>query len=580
MWREDGITDRIGKVTMDAVVHGLLDEAAEKSPDALALVDDCYELTYADWRRISLHLAKGLQSMGVRKGDIVGAYVGKNFLLPVLFTAVSRIGAQFMALVPGWPEQTRERTFDRWQRKFVVMEEDERWSDMELPDCDCWRIRGESVLEGAEVPYSLPEVSSDDAFYLNVTSASTGLPKVASTTHARLLANTAGVCEALDLGRDDVHLSLFGVIGHPHEIFMRGLFLGGKTVLTESPYPRTIIQKVSAYGVTTLMGLPPQFEGIARLCSRADADLGSLRFGEAGGMHFSDDFSKRFRERTGVGIVPVWGSTETSGVVLAGEPSRSGFTRVVPGYEIELRSVGEGGPDEEPTQPGAAIDQGELWVRGRGVVESYHGDRVETQQSFRDGWYRTGDLFRREGDGRLVFLGRRGGLIKSAGLKVYPLEVELALLKHPDVADVCVVGTVHPSRGEVPAAYTIPRPGSTLSAAQLRQFLRPILAEHKVPRIFHMVAALPRTPNGKIDRKAVGNADILPDYRGEILRTDVELVRLLNHRVSLLEAIEGGFDPAWVQNQVENAVGHNPGPMPDSLVQEIFRYLTGTLEKR
>ncbi|MBN1434994.1 hypothetical protein JW921_09550, partial [Candidatus Fermentibacterales bacterium] len=166
------------------------------------------------------------------------------------------------------------------------------------------------------------------------------------------------------------------------------------------------------------------------------------------------------------------------------------------------------------------------------------------------------------------------------GLKVYPLEVELALLLHPDVAEACVVGAVHPGRGEVPAAYLIPRAGEVLSAARLRQFLRPILADHKIPRVFHFVSALPRTPSGKIDRRAVGKEEALPDYKGEVLRTDVELIRILNHRAELMDALEGGFDPAWVQSQVENAVGHNPGPAADSIVEEIVRHIISTLGKR
>ncbi|MBN1433999.1 acyl--CoA ligase, partial [Candidatus Fermentibacterales bacterium] len=387
------------------VIHDLLDEAAARIPDAVALVDDDYEITFSDWRRVSLHLAKSLQSMGVHKGDIVGAYLGKTLLLPCLFTAVSRLGAQFMALVPGWPEQTYSRTFGRWPRRFVVVESD-RCRDVYC-DTEWSSLTRASVLDGSETPYSLPEVSPEDVVYLNITSASTGQPKVASTTHRHLIANTRGVCEALEMAADDVHMSLFGVIGHPHELFARGLFLGGKTVLTESPYPRSVIQRVSAQRVTALMGLPPQLEGISRLYRRADADLSSLRFAEAGGMHFSQLLCERFQERTGVPIRSVWGSTETSGVVLIGDPGRTGFDRVVPGYEVEIRKTEEVVAGSEH---GVSPETGELWVSGEGVVAGYHGDRAETAESFREGWYRTGDIFKREG-GRLVFLGRRGGLI-------------------------------------------------------------------------------------------------------------------------------------------------------------------------
>jgi acyl-CoA synthetase (AMP-forming)/AMP-acid ligase II len=404
-----------------------------------------------------------------------------------------------------------------------------------------------------------------------VTSASTGQAKIAATTHRQLLVNTAGVCNALGLTADDVHLSLFGVIGHPHELFMRGLWLGGSTVLTEHTYPRNILEMIAEGGVTALMGLPPQLDSIGRLCSRDDIDISSLRIAEAGGMHVSAGMMELFMERTGVDLVPVWGSTETSGVVLLGEPGSEVFTGAVDGYTLEIRD-----PDGIPLEGDA---RGELWVSGEGVVSRYLGDRSATSENLPDGWYRTGDLFLRE-EGKLRFLGRRGGLIKAAGLKVYPLEVELAILLHPDVDDVCVVGTDHPARGEIASAFILLRPGREVSASAMRYFLQSHLDEHKIPRMFSFVHTLPRTPGGKIDRKAVGKRETEPDYRGEILRSDVELVRLLCLRADLMDRIDTGFDPTWVQEQVDNAIGHNPGPVPDGLLREIIMDIVNTLGKR
>lgn len=554
----------------ELTIHQLLDIAAEKSPESIAIVDDRTMLTFADWQRLSLHLAKGLQGMGVKKGDIVGAYVGKNVLFPCIFTAVSRVGGLFMVLDPKWPEMVFQRTFGRWRRRFIITEEEQKHS----PGClsiETWVVNTDNILSGSEVPYSLPEVKPDDIVYLNITSGSTGIPKCAATSHKNLVVNTKGVCRALKLTRKDVHMSLFGMIGHPHELFMRGLFLRGKTVLSESPYPRTILQIMSHHKVTTLMGLAPQLENLARLFSRSDVNSGEVRFVEAGGMHLSDDFIRRFEDRTGVPLFTVWGSTETSGVVLIGEPGREGFSKVVDGYTIQIRE-----PEEKLSDTDNA---GEMWISGKGVVGEYLGDRFSTTENFQEGWYRTGDIFRSEED-RFYFLGRRGGLIKSAGLKVYPLEVELALLKHHDIIDVCVVGAVHPARGEVPAAYIVQRPGKSLFPAALRIYLRSILSQHKIPKIYHFVSGLPRTPNGKIDRKAVGKVEVLPDYRGELLRTDVELIRLLNFRAKLFESIGGGFDATWVQDQVENVLGHNPGPLSDSLAEEMIRFIISTFGKR
>ena len=96
----------------------------------------------------------------------------------------------------------------------------------------------------------------------------------------------------------------------------------------------------------------------------------------------------------------------------------------------------------------------------------------------------------------------------------------------------------------------------------------------------NFVHGLPRTANGKIDRKAVGTREIAPDYRSELLRSDVELVRLINQRAELMNLIGGGYDPTWVDEQVDNAVGHNAGPVPDSSIRDIIRFIVSELGKK
>ncbi len=553
-------------------IHDLLESGASRHPDRQALRDDTGSLTWREWWQASTHLAGILARSGMGSGDIAGVLTARNMNLPVSFVAISILGARFIALNPKWPPQDRERIFERWPETFVLSAGGR--FDTELWSCDSERIIVFDIDEigKSDGPaFDRPDVDGNFEVYLNVTSASTGQAKVAATTHRQLIANTGGVCETLGLVCDDVHMSLFGVIGHPHELFMRGLWLGGCTVLTEHIYPRNILSMLAEGGVTALMGLPPQLDSIGRLCSRDDVDLSSLRLAEAGGMHVSTAMMELFMERTGVDLFPVWGSTETSGVVLTGEPGGAGFTRIVNGYTVQIRD-----------HDGKSLEgdsRGELWIAGGGVVDRYLGDRSATAENLPGGWYRTGDLFEREGD-LLRFLGRRGGLIKAAGLKVYPLEVELAILRHPDVDDVCVVGIDHPVRGEIAAAYILPRPGREMSAAGMRYFLQSHLDEHKIPRVFSFVRALPRTPSGKMDRKAVGKRETEPDYRGEILRSDVELVRLLSIRADLVDRIAGGFDPTWVQEQIDNAIGHNPGPISDGLLREIMMDIINSFGKR
>ncbi len=551
-------------------IHSLLQQAVGEYPEKIAIYDDSRSITYKEWHNISLNIAAIMKDAGIREGSVVGGVFTCSAFLPCVFIAVSMLGARMVSLNTAWPEQDRKRVFDRWSDRFIVAEQGtsipiEEWKDVERI------VVGSSIYHNPPALLDLPEVQPDEVVYLNVTSGSTGVAKVALTTHAQLVANTAGVCSTLGLTRNDVHLSLFGVFGHPHELFMRGLYLSGTTVLTEKRYPRDLLHTISKRGVTALMALPPQFISLLRLWGRSDTDMSRMRIAEAGGMYVSREFAEKFQSDTGVDLIPVWGSTETAGVALVGESDSDGFTRIVDGYSVRIadsdgRTADDGG-------------SGELLISGDAVVDAYAGERAFSEEAFCDGWYHTGDIFKKE-KGTLKFLGRRGGLIKAVGLKVYPLEVELAILKHPSVADVCVVGDDHPKRGEMPVAYVIARPGFELGVSDLKEFLKGRIDDHKIPRKILIVAGLPRTPSGKIDRKSVGTREVKPDHRSELLRSDVELVRLLNHRADLMRKIGGGFDPNWVDDQEDNAVGHNPGPISDSSIRELIRFIIGEFGKR
>jgi len=553
---------------MPGTVHELLEKRASGTPDRIALEDDQRELSYADWWRVSRHIASLLQKSGVKRGYVVGVVSQRSSFLPCAFVAVSMLGAKFVSHNPEWSSQERVRVFSRWPDRLVLT-----MDGVGLVSCDDEKtlVLNDDIYTGSESPVGIPILQDSEEFYYNVTSASTGQAKIAPTTHYQLLANTDGVTSTMGLTSDDVHMSIFGVFGHPHELFMRGLYLGGKTVLTEHSYPRDLLHTISRTGVTALMALPTQYISLLHLWNRSDAGLSYVRIAESGGMYVSDEFMVNFTGNTGVKFIPVWGSTETSGVGLVGENGVQGFTSIVKGYKVELRNLS-----------GVRVKgngSGELWISGPGVVSRYLGDRPQTEEAFLDGWYRTGDMFRQE-DGKLVFLGRRGGLIKAAGLKVYPLEVELAILKHPSIVDACVVGRDHPTRGEMPSAYIVTKHGSELTIPGMRAFLRQYLDEYKIPRLINFVHGLPRTANGKIDRKAVGTREMVPDYRGELLRSDVELVKLVNQRAELMNSIGKGFDPAWVDDQLDNALGHNAGPVPDSSMKDIIRFIISELGKR
>jgi long-chain acyl-CoA synthetase len=233
---------------------------------------------------------------------------------------------------------------------------------------------------------------------------------------------------------------------------------------------------------------------LLRLPASSDNPLAGLRVAESGGMHVPTALADGLAARFGVSILPVWGSTETTGVALAMRPGETYAScclgRPVPGYDVRVeREDGEETANGEP---------GELVVSGPGVCPGYFGEISLPEFRLHKGRFRTGDIVVREADGRFYFAGRQSMLLKVGGMKVFPVEIEEALRTHPDVAEVIVIPVADNLRGEVAKAVVVPKPGAHLDVLQLRHHLSGRLHRLKMPRIIEIRDALPRTPGGKI----------------------------------------------------------------------------------
>jgi fatty-acyl-CoA synthase len=196
-----------------------------------------------------------------------------------------------------------------------------------------------------------------------------------------------------------------------------------------------------------------------------------------------------------VPVLQVYGSTETCPVAvytrLGGDLTRAGSTGL-PGLCCEAMVIDDAGAELPPEAPG------EIAVRGPNVFFEYWGNTAATREVLRDGWFRTGDIGRRDADGYFFVHDRKKNMIISGGENIYPAEVERVLLEHPDVADCGVIGRPDAKWDEVPVAYVIPRAGCRADAEALTAHLLTHLARFKVPREFVFVEDLPRTALGKV----------------------------------------------------------------------------------
>lgn len=501
----------------------LLARAARLWPDKPALLGLERSYTWAELDAEVNRAAALLAVAGIGPGDPVAMLLTKRPEVVVAFFACARVGAIYVPVnFKLHPDQVLDQFRVAGVNAAVVEPQFEsllRHLLSALPDprrlfyVDGPPRHGGGDWSAPVPPWSGPhEAQADDVVYFNYTSGSTGRAKGAPTSHRQINENAAATAEGLGFQADDVYLGMFSVFAHPHELFHRSLLFGGAFVVAETLNPRVAADVIARHRVTWTMGVPSFYEMLLDFRDAHGGDYSSLRVLEAGGAFVTPETLERMETAFKTRFLPVWGSTETTGVglgMLANGPRRPGSTgKPIPGYEI--RVVGEDGQPVGPDEPG------ELCIRGEAVVKGYVNQPAETAEQFTDGWYQTRDLVRVDADGFVFFAGRRSEMLKIGGIRVFPQEIEMVLAQHPDVRGVVVVRAEERLRGEVARAVVSLVPGSTLDVRQVQAYCRDRMANYKVPRIVEFWAEVPKLPNGKIDKKAVLAAPVDPkrDDRG------------------------------------------------------------------
>jgi long-chain acyl-CoA synthetase len=223
----------------------------------------------------------------------------------------------------------------------------------------------------------------------------------------------------------------------------------------------------------------------------------NLRIASAGGAALPVEVHKNFQQKFGVTILEGYGLSETSPVASFsphGEPVRVGSIGVpIPGVEMKL--IDPDSWDEVEWTPDAV---GEIAIKGHNIMKGYYQRPEATDEAIRDGWFRSGDLARRDEDGWYYIVDRSKDMIIRGGYNVYPREIEEVLMTHPDVSLAAVIGVPHDSHGEEIKAYVILEDGATLTEDELVAWGKEQMASYKYPRLVQFVPSLPMTATGKI----------------------------------------------------------------------------------
>ena len=343
-------------------------------------------------------------------------------------------------------------------------------------------------------------VDPDDIAVLLYTSGTTGFPKGAMISHRNTLFNVSSCRATLSYREDDVGLltlPLFHVTGLNSQLV--ALLACGGTVVLQKEYDTTrMLELLTRHRATALFFVPAIYKLITLREDLGRFDLSTVRVAAYGGAPMAPETIVALGRIMPGELHNCYGLTECSslGTVLPAENALSHAESVgkpVPGTRAEIR-----GPDGKPLPPGAI---GELYLRGPHIVKGYFNAPEKTAEAIRDGWLRTGDVARIDGDGFVYILDRAKDMINRGGEKIYSLEVENVLSTCPGVAEAAVFGIPHPVFGEVPAARLVPLPGATIDPGKVRDYCRARLADYKVPVQVEVADRIPRNPGGKVLKK-------------------------------------------------------------------------------
>ncbi|MGW3178431.1 long-chain fatty acid--CoA ligase [Kitasatospora sp. NPDC001119] len=303
------------------------------------------------------------------------------------------------------------------------------------------------------------------------------------------------------------HVQAWGI---PHAAFMSGANL---LMPDRFLQPKPMAEMIAAVRPTVSAAVPTIWAGLLGELDAGDYDTSSLRMVVIGGSACPPSLMKAYEERHGIRVLHAWGMTETSPLGSFAQPP-GGLTpeqewpyRITQGIfpaSVEARLIGPGGE----RMPHDGVSAGELEVRGPWIAGAYYGgagqDPVRPDDKFsEDGWLRTGDVGTITADGYLTLTDRAKDVIKSGGEWISSVELENALMAHPDVAEAAVVAVPDEKWGERPLATVVLCPGATAGLKELRAFLGERIASWQLPERWSIVESVPKTSVGKFDKKVI-----------------------------------------------------------------------------
>ncbi len=483
-----------------------------------ALTGPAGSCTYAELSALSNRVGNALIELGVQAHERVLLALADSAEFVATWYAVQKIGAvtaevytflqpkdymYYLDYTAATVVVVDAGTLDRMREALAATRGRARLLVVAAPESDLrdGEVSFDALVSRQTADLEAAPIAQDDIAIWKFTTGSTGKPKACvHTAHSPVFSHQAYARGVLDIRPEDVVLPVpklfFGYARDLAALFPFGVGATG-VIFAERTTPELIFELIARYRPTILVNVPTMMQAMLDHPDAAAQDLSCLRLCTSAGEALPEPLHRRWNEAFGIEVLDGIGSSEAYHIYISNRPGRvrpGSIGEVVPGYQGEV--VDDAG---RPLPDGQI---GKLWVRGESAALMYWQDAAASADTYADGLVMSGDLVERDVAGYFTYRGRVDDLLKVGGIWVAPAEIERCIAGHPDVVE-CAVVAAERDGLTFGQAWVVLKPASAASPEALQGFVRERLAPHKVPREVHLVAALPRTGSGKVDRSAL-----------------------------------------------------------------------------
>ncbi|MGB3464438.1 MAG: AMP-binding protein [Cyclobacteriaceae bacterium] len=530
----------------------LLEEAFKNYSDRVAFSNFGKELTFKDIDRLSRDFAAYLQNVaGLKKGDKLAVQMPNLLQYPIVVFGALRAGVTVVNTNPLYTPSEMEHQFKDsdakaivilanfaanlekilpntnietvivteigdmlgglkgWITNFVVKNVKKMVPSYSLPKA----IPFKSVMkEGEKATFNKVEIANDDLAFLQYTGGTTGVSKGAMLTNRNIIANVQQLLVWMQSGglRDKeiviTALPLYHIFALTVNLMIM-IQVGAKNVLITNPREMDgFCKEMKKHKFTVITGVNTLFVGMLNNPIFQSTDFSSLKFGFGGGMAVQKFTSEKWKEVTNSPLCEGYGLTETSPVLTSNLLKDNG-THIKTGYigipmpSTDIRILDDDGNDVAPGTPG------ELCAKGPQVMKGYWGRPKETEDTFTDGWLKTGDIATMDEDGFFKIVDRKKEMILVSGFNVYPNEVEDAVASHPKVKEVGAIAVPDKKSNEAVKIYIV-KSDDSLTEEEIKAHCKECLTGYKRPKYVAFTDDLPKSNVGKILRRILKEEDL------------------------------------------------------------------------